>query len=1079
MLYNHIKLIDDEGTAASCMDYAATGFRYRKEDNMKLIIDTKAVQEPLGDLYGIFFEDLNHAADGGLYAELVQNRAFEFAPIDRADYHSLTAWEKIGRKDRVTLRVETENPVSRKNPHYLVMDIAEDAVIPEAGENAGFTGSRKESADAQTDSQAGVWNLGFNSGIPLEEGKCYYFSGYIKRKGNIPGQVLVSLRSADGRVYEEKKLTITEDWKKYELTFTAPCTDYSGRLAITAKDSGTVYLDFLSLFPADTFRGRRNGLRKDIAELLRDLKPRFMRFPGGCLVHDGSLDPDARDSMYRWKNSIGAVENRPARRSNWGYNQTLGLGYYEYFQFCEDIGAKPLPVLPGGYDPHHKRIVPIDELGPWIGDALDLIEFARGDVSSEWGGIRASLGHPEPFGLEYIGIGNEEVGDAFFERYPYFHSAIRERYPDIKIIGTSGPFAAGGEYEKGWKSARENGTDLVDEHYYMSPEWFLANHDRYDDFRKGDPKVFLGEYASWGNTWYNALVEASYMTGLERNAGAVGLACYAPLLCNVDYVNWRPDLIWFDNHRAFGTANYYVQKLFMNHQGDYTLSAVLEGMDEKVTEGCQFTEPTSAETVPPAAVSAASEPRPITGAFALCTRKSCAEYTEITVTNDRTGETVRYPDVLLDGINRTEVLPEIGWDRYTIRMKAKETDGFQGFAVQFGRKDDKNKLCWEIGGWQNQDSTISEDTAGRGSCLTQSLFEVEKGREYRLELAVRGRKVCTSIDGSFRQSACAKEPVVRPLYYSAGIETETGDIIIKAVNVSANPAKTEICLHNLEVPEGSMVKASVYRMAGYGREAANSFEEPTLVSPQETKAEYPAPDFVCEFPGESVTVIRLDGLGKQGQKAESDGGTACLRGKKLCFLGSSVTRGSAANGISFADLIGQRNSCEIVKEAVDGTTLTDMGENSYIRRMERNLDPNDKFDLFVCQLSTNDASQDRPLGVPAESFLPDAFDRKTIAGAMEYIIWYVKKVWGCPVVFYTGTRFESAQYGKMVDILYQLQAKWGIGVVDLWNDDRLNGISDEQRTLYMNDPVHPTEAGYREWWMPAIEKNLCKILKIK
>ena len=255
-----------------------------------------------------------------------------------------------------------------------------------------------------------------------------------------------------------------------------------------------------------------------------------MRFPGGCLVHDGSLNPEDRNSMYRWKNTIGPVEERPARRNSWGYNQSLGLGFFEYFQFCEDIGAKPLPVLPGGYDPHHQRIVPLNELQPWIQDALDLIEFANGTPEAEWGGIRARMGHEAPFGLEYIGIGNEEVGDAFFERYPFFHRAVREKYPEIKIIGTAGPFSAGSEYEKGWKCAKEYGSDLVDEHYYHTPEWFLANHHRYDNFRAQDPKVFLGEYASWGNTWYNALAEASFMLGLERNAKAVGLACYAPML---------------------------------------------------------------------------------------------------------------------------------------------------------------------------------------------------------------------------------------------------------------------------------------------------------------------------------------------------------------------------------------------------------------------------------------------------------------------------------------------------------------------------------------------------------------------
>lgn len=328
----------------------------------------------------------------------------------------------------------------------------------------------------------------------------------------------------------------------------------------------------VSLFPEDTFLNRQNGLRKDIAEMIADLHPKFMRFPGGCLVHDGSLNENDRDSMYRWKKTLGPIEKRPARRNNWGYNQTLGLGYFEFFQFCEDIGAKPLPVLPGGWDPHHKRAVPVSMIKEWIDDALDLIEFANGDIDTEWGKKRADLGHPEPFFLEYIGIGNEEVGEEFFERYTYFHEAIRKKYPEIKIINTAGPCAGGIAYEMGWESAEKHGSDLIDEHYYQAPEWFIANHHHYDNYNGRTTKVFLGEYASKDDTWYNALVEASYMIGLEKNAESVGLACYAPLLCHTDYINWKPDMILYDNNRVFGTPSYYVQKLFMRNQGEQELT---------------------------------------------------------------------------------------------------------------------------------------------------------------------------------------------------------------------------------------------------------------------------------------------------------------------------------------------------------------------------------------------------------------------------------------------------------------------------------------------------------------------------
>jgi hypothetical protein len=576
---------------------------HQKGKNMKIIVDAMKKGDSLGDLFGIFFEDLNHAADGGLYAELIQNRSFEFAPIDNPDYHGLTAWEKIEKDGEARLLIETGNPISNKNPHYLAVDVI-------------FPGK-----------DIGVQNVGFNKGVPLKAGETYYFTCYAKREQNLDMPICISLRSSEGEIYTSQELLITQEWREYELELTAPCTDTSARLVLTIQGRGKVYFDFVSLFPKDTYKGRRNGMRRDIAEKLAELKPKFMRFPGGCLVHDGSLDSNVRDSQYRWKNTIGPLKDRPARRSNWGYNQTLGLGFYEYFLFCDDIGAKPVPVLPAGYDPHHHRAAPLDMLQPWIDDALDLIEFANGDSSTTWGKKRIELGHEAPFNLEYIGIGNEEVGAQFFERYAIIHKAVKDKYPEIKVINTSGPFAAGGEYDRGWESARENGSDLVDEHYYCSPEWFLANHHRYDDFKKDDPKVFLGEYASWGNSFYNALVEASYMIGLERNVKAVSLACYAPMLCNVDYINWRPDLIWFNNHQVYVTANYYIQKLFMHHQGDYLLGLSVEDKPDNVL--------------------ITKEPDRISGELALVSNQSLVEFYDISITNEDTGEVQSFENCTL------------------------------------------------------------------------------------------------------------------------------------------------------------------------------------------------------------------------------------------------------------------------------------------------------------------------------------------------------------------------------------------------------------------------------------------------
>lgn len=779
---------------------------------MKLTVNTQEKGESLGDMFGIFFEDLNHAADGGLYAELIRNRSFEFAPIDNPSYHALTAWEKIETDGEANLVVEIGNPISNQNPHYLGIDV----LIP--GKNVG------------------VCNTGFNTGIPFKENEGYYFTCYAKREQSLEEPITISFRSKEGDIYSSKDILLTAEWNKYELEFRVPVTDYSGRLAITVSGRGKVYLDFVSLFPKDTYKGRRNGLRKDIAEKLEEMHPKFMRFPGGCLVHNGSLDGAARDSQYRWKNTIGRVEDRPARSSGWLYNQTLGLGYFEFFQFCEDIGAKPLPVLPAGYDPHHHRAAALDGLQPWIDDALDLIEFANGDTSTNWGRKRAEFGHEAPFGMEYLGIGNEEVGSEFFERYEIIYKAVREKHPEIKIIGTSGPNAAGGEYERGWKSARENGTDLVDEHYYQSPEWFLANHHRYDDFKAENPKVFLGEYASWGNTWYNALAEASYMIGLERNAKAVGLACYAPMLCNVDYMNWKPDMIWFNNHQVYGTANYYVQKLFMNHQGDHLLEVAVQEIPDNIV----ITEDIDR----------------ISGEIVLSSNETTVEYYDITVTNDDTGVVGTYSAVKLDQADKEISLLYMDCMNYTLRMKAKEKEGFKGFQIYFGRKDEKNQMWWLIGGWQNQDTYIAEQINGRNSDLSQYLLSVEKEKEYELELKVRGRMIETFVNGEAFHKTMSKPVVIEPLYYSASKDKETGDIILKVINVSDLKRKAEIELRDFNIREDK-TRTTIYSMKGYDLEAMNDFEHPEYVSPIESQLQFSGQSFKYEFEEYSITIFRF------------------------------------------------------------------------------------------------------------------------------------------------------------------------------------------------------------------------------
>lgn len=790
----------------------------------KITVRPDRVTGQLGDLYGIFFEDLNHAADGGLYAEMVQNRSFEFCAVDNPSYHPLMAWEKIEKKySRMQWWIQDSHPYSRRNPHYLVCEIFE------------------------TGMGAGVRNTGFTPGMYLQKGEKYRFSCLAATDGRGELPLRLVLENDEGRNLGQADIVVSNGtvWNHYEAEITAQETTTAGNLLIYIDAVGRLYLDMVSLFPQKTFMQQRNGLRADIATLLADLKPRFMRFPGGCLVHDGSINAEDRDSLYRWKNTIGVLEERPARRNNWGYNQTLGLGYYEYFCFCEEIGAKPLPVLPAGYDPHHQRKVPFDQLDEWIQEALDLISFANDDASAQWGRIRCELGHPEPFGLEYIGIGNEEVGEGFFERYPYFHKAIKEKYPDIQIIASSGPFAAGGEYEKGWNCARRNHADLVDEHYYMAPEWFLANHHRYDSFDEKDPRVFLGEYASWGNTWYNALIEASYMTGMERNSEKVGLACYAPLLCNVNYINWKPDMIWFDNHQAYGTANYYVQKLFMNHQGDDRIELEMTGIDDSVT--------------------IQDDPK---GGFGLRTEPdTVVRYSQIMIEDIQNGTIWKDSEVYFVGDNVEQyisadpdarvvtediLLHTVESDHYIITVKGEMLYGRRGFMLQYGNRDEKNRYQWEIGGWQNMDSALTQDIAGRNSCLTQSSFTVAADREYELKLEIEGRHLKAYIDGELIHEIYHAPVKIEPLYTAASVDCQTGDIIVKLVNVQKRPIDTVLHMEGIE-----QAKGTAYIMSGFALEDENSFAEPLKVSPREEEIQLTQGCCSCHIDGESVQVLRF------------------------------------------------------------------------------------------------------------------------------------------------------------------------------------------------------------------------------
>lgn len=734
----------------------------------------------LGDLYGIFFEDLNHAADGGLYAEMVQNRSFEFCMVDNPEYHALTAWENAQgaplQPTPLTLRVLSDAPLNPTNQHYLQVDTHEPLTIR---------------------------NHGYNQGMYFQDGAVYNFSVFA-RKLYAPVTLTIALTDEAGQVLASGETVITaNDWRQYRVSLVSQATTTTGRLQVTISGNAHVSLDMISLFPKETFKGRANGVRKDLGEKLAALQPKFMRFPGGCLVHDGSLDPRDRDASYRWKNSIGPVEARPARRNSWGYNQTLGLGYFELFQLAEDIGATPLPVLPGGWDPHHQWGAPLAELQPFIDDALDLIEFANGAPDTEWGAKRAAMGHPAPFNLRYIAIGNEEVGQAFFDRYPQFHAQIKARYPGMKIINSAGPFAAGSEFDRGWTSARKQHSDLVDEHYYCTPNWFLANQHRYDTYDAHGPKAFLGEYASWGNHWGNALAEASCMIGLERNADKVGLACYAPLLCNTDYRNWAPDLIWFNQHQVYGSVNYDVQKLFMNWQGQRNIAHTETNMP--------------AATPLPAA--------PTTGAVRWQGNGADVAYSNMAYTDLLTETTQHLADGTVKEQDRAEVLAKTsGYFRLTFDFVKTGGRPDKGVHLDFGVADEQHKFSWVLGGWQNQDALISQDDEGGNSCLTQSIWHVEPNIPYHCELTVDGDHITGKINGHVFNDIRIPSGEIAPLYINT--TSIAGHVIVKLVNVQAAAQTVEVT----GLPDGEALVLTQHA----DPTAQNSFAHPDTVTKAET-----------------------------------------------------------------------------------------------------------------------------------------------------------------------------------------------------------------------------------------------------
>ncbi len=782
-------------------------------------------------MWGIFFEDINFGADGGLYAELVKNRGFEFPD-------PMMGWSKLSpSKARGTLMIRDENPFNAANPHYVHIE--------------------SEGKDL-----FGIANEGFR-GMGVRKGDAYNFTAQIRNVSGTPG-LRIELYSGNGSLLDSVPLrNFSSDWKKYSAVLHPNDTDAKAKLYVLVDGRGVVDLDFISLFPEGTWKNRPGGLRADMVKMLADLKPGFMRFPGGCIVEGSELD-----KRYQWKNTIGPVAERKLLINRWNYEflhrptpdyfQSFGLGFFEFFQLCEDIGAQPLPILNCGMACQFNsgELCPLDELGPYIQDALDLIEFANGPVTSTWGAKRAAMGHPESFNMKMLGIGNEQWAEQYIDRYVAFSKVLKEKHPEIALISASGPSPADERFQFLWPKLLDLHADIVDQHCYANPIWFLANSHRYDNYDRNGPKVFMGEYAAQSvaivstknrNNLDCALAEAAYMTGLERNADVVRMASYAPLFGNADAWQWTPNLIWADSLNVYATPNYYVQQLFSRNRGDEVLPVKLTGVDLPATPS---------------------------GRIGLGTYRTSAEFKDVLVTHGT--ETLLASDFsqstngwtggegwdVKDGAyqqsnsNATSSVfaGENAWSDYTLSSKARKLGGSEGFLIMVRYNGPEDYILWNLGANRNSANVILWHFAQQDHVIAQNPGSIESGRWYDVKIELKGGSVSCYLDGKLVQRGDVPAPNVQSLYVSATKDDSAGELILKVVNPGERVEETEIDVAGASVAS-DYARATVLTSSSLADE--NSFADSRGVAPQESPIQISGPRFTHTFPARSMTMLRL------------------------------------------------------------------------------------------------------------------------------------------------------------------------------------------------------------------------------
>lgn len=872
-----------------------------EKSNYSLSVDASNKVHEISDmLFGAFIEDINFAADGGLYAEMVQNRSFEFTNL--ASNNEKHAWSDVGTVSAVVKKNDTKGCLNANNPNYMVID----------NTSSGF---------------AGIANKGFLDGMAVTKDARYDFSIYARGLDGYTGEIRVDIMNGTTSVASGTIQAVTSEWKKYELELTSSVSSYNNvKLQITIP-KGKVAVDMVSLFPQDTYKGRKNGLRKDLAEKIENLHPAFLRFPGGCVIEGATLQ-----TAYSWKDSIGADADGQPYEFNGTYGDvaarkqgqdiwtdematndenpsfmSYGLGFYEYFLLAEDIGAVGVPVINAGmccmgqsYGISQSTAPAVDsaEFKRYIQDALDLVEFCKGDETTKWGRIRITMGHKEPFKLKYIGIGNEQWGNKFYERYEAFVDAFAKAkeenpdlYGDVELMFTAGVDDGDSDkvnYPAAYKEASDwlkkhpgktikDFAGAIDHHYYNNPDWFLSHTDYYDpeNYSRdtdnmtttqfgGGIDVFLGEYASFSNTWKSALSEAAYMTGLERNGDIVKMAAYAPLFGNLTALHWAPNLMWFNNHTSTASVNYYVQQVFAKNAGTTLLGSELKG--------------------------AKVEKEALTGKIGVGTWNTAAKFDNVKITDNTTGETLAKDsfsgskisslwEKVSDGnwsvkdgelvqsskTTNTDAYENTGstmyygnpnWTDYTYTVEATKTAGAEGFLIPFAVGSKDNNYFWNIGGWNNTVSCLQSVTGGSKSGQlggTVKNCRIVTGQKYELKVVVNGTRVKCYIDNvlyvDYDTSAAGSSES-----YQVVSTDSTGDIIIKMVNVTGYDKTFAIDIKGVDAVKDT---ADCDVVAGSSPAADNILGQTEVVSLKSSELTGVSKQFNYTVPKYSVTVLRI------------------------------------------------------------------------------------------------------------------------------------------------------------------------------------------------------------------------------